>query len=82
MALHREGDVAVAVTTARCLAGVGAGACRLVAAALPAEPGRGRRDVARGASRLHERGESTEGRDWPARVCALVAGAPDVDAGG
>jgi siroheme synthase-like protein len=73
MALHRQGDVTVAVTTEGAAPALAQEIRNLAADRLPANLGE-IADALREERRvLHERGDSTENRDWPARIRELLA---------
>lgn len=73
MALHRQGDVTVAVSTGGAAPALAQAVRDLVADALPDHLDVVADVLREERRRLHELGESTEGRDWRARVHALLA---------
>jgi siroheme synthase-like protein len=72
MALHRQGDVTVAVTTEGAAPALAQEIRNLAAERLPTNLGE-IADTLREERRLvHEQGDSTENRDWPRRIRELL----------
>lgn len=73
MALHRQGEVTVAVTTEGASPALAQEIRGLVAERLPVNLGEVAATLRGERRELHERGESTEGRDWRPRLRELLA---------
>lgn len=72
MALHRAGEVAVAVTTEGAAPALAQELRDVIAASLPANVAEVAATLREERRHLHEQGESTEGRPWRARVRELL----------
>ncbi len=72
-AVHREGDVVVAVSTEGASPALAAWVRDRLAAALPRGLARVAQRLRAERARYHDEGSSTEGLDWPTRISALVA---------
>lgn len=72
MALHREGEVTLAVTTEGAAPALAQELRDILAASLPSNVAEVAATLRKERRALHERGESTEGRPWRARVRELL----------
>lgn len=73
MALHRQGEVTVAVTTEGASPALAQELRDLAAERLPANLAEVAATLRRERAAVHERGESTEGRDWRGHARELLA---------
>jgi siroheme synthase-like protein len=73
MALHRQGDVTVAVTTEGAAPALAQEIRNLVAERLPTNLGEIADTLREERRQVHERGASTENLDWPARIRELLS---------
>jgi siroheme synthase-like protein len=73
MALHRQGDVTVAVTTEGAAPALAQAVRDLAAERLPTNLGEIADTLRQERRLLHERGASTEGLDWPSRIQELLS---------
>ncbi len=73
MALHRQGDVTVAVSTSGAAPALAQAVRTIVAEQLPDNLAEVATTLRRERQGLHERGATTETQDWPARISELLA---------
>ncbi len=73
MALHRQGDVTVAVSTSGAAPALAQAVRSHVAERLPANLDDVARTLREERQALHEQGATTENLDWPARIRELLA---------